>query len=122
MSRRRKHLTLAMDQADARPPAAGESIVRALGARGGNVVEVERADGARTLVLMPAKFNKKLWVRRGGYLVVDESEEAQADGGSRCVERRTAVPSSGGGGRRRLCACFVHRGGGGCLAAFACSS
>lgn len=47
--------------------------------------QVEYPDGRTTLVLMPAKFNKWLWVRRGGYLIVDESEAAQADGSSRCV-------------------------------------
>jgi probable RNA-binding protein EIF1AD len=32
---------------------------------------------------MPAKFHKKLWVKRGGYLVVEHSAEAAADAGSR---------------------------------------
>jgi hypothetical protein len=45
--------------------------------------QVEYADGRSTLVLMPARFNKKLWVRRGGYVIIDESEEAQQDAGSR---------------------------------------
>lgn len=45
--------------------------------------QVEYSDGRRTLCLMPAKFNKKLWVRRGGYLIVEESEAAQQDSASR---------------------------------------
>jgi hypothetical protein len=39
MSRRRKHVTLALEQ-DIEPPGPGQAIVRALGTRGGNIVEV----------------------------------------------------------------------------------
>lgn len=41
--------------------------------------QVEYPDGRQTLVMMPAKFNKKLWVRRGGFLIVDNSAAAEAD-------------------------------------------
>jgi hypothetical protein len=155
MSRRRcKHVLQSVLQDDALPPTAGQSIVRAVGSRGGNHVEarpcllahqcatedrsgslvqglrrvrqapeaggvacrslesgaparlpacpfqqclkcltqergfhagkstgaapqVEFPGGRRTLAMLPARFNKKLWVRRGGYLVV---EEAPGDG------------------------------------------
>jgi len=152
MSRRRcKHVLQSVLQDDAEPPMAGQSIVRAVGSRGGNHVEarpcllalqcvaqdwqphlrplayaasarsvalkratqlraepparlpacldqqgltqergfpcrrastgaapqVEFPGGRRTLAMLPARFNKKLWVRRGGYLVV---EEAPGDG------------------------------------------
>lgn len=30
--------------------------------------------------MMPARFNKKLWVRRGGYLIIEDSPEAGTDG------------------------------------------
>lgn len=32
-------------------------------------------DGRRTLVLLPARFHKKLWIKRGNYLIVEESCE-----------------------------------------------
>ncbi len=41
--------------------------------------QVELPDGTQTLCMMPAKFNKKLWVKRGGYLIINESQEAQQD-------------------------------------------
>lgn len=31
---------------------------------------MELASGEQTLCLLPAKFNKKLWVKRGGFLIV----------------------------------------------------
>lgn len=39
---------------------------------------MELPSGRRTLCLMPAKFNKKLWVRKGGFVVLEESEQAAA--------------------------------------------
>ncbi len=39
-------------------------------------------NGRETLALLPARFNKKLWVRRGGYLIIEDSPEASADGGA----------------------------------------
>ena len=32
--------------------------------------------------MLPARFNKKLWVRRGGYLIVDEAADAAAGTGA----------------------------------------
>lgn len=45
--------------------------------------QVEYPDGKSTLCIMPAKFNKKLWVCRGGFVVIEESKEAQDDRNSR---------------------------------------
>ena len=46
MSRRRKHMTLGSEQQDVGPPQEGQAIVRALGSRGSNLVEVGgRAEG-----------------------------------------------------------------------------
>lgn len=72
-------MTLGSEQQDVGPPQEGQAIVRALGSRGSNLVEVEYPDGRTTLVLMPARFNKKLWVKRGGYLVIEDSPQAEAD-------------------------------------------
>ncbi|KAG2454993.1 hypothetical protein HYH02_000818 [Chlamydomonas schloesseri] len=78
MSRSRKHVTLGLD-GDVQPPGPGQAIVRALGSRGSNLIEVEFPDGRQTLVLMPAKFNKKLWVKRGGFVMVEDSAQAEGD-------------------------------------------
>lgn len=67
MSKWRKHVT-SPDYVE--PPRDGQEIVRAVGSRGSNLIEVELAGGECTLCLLPAKFNKKLWVKRGGYLIV----------------------------------------------------
>ena len=50
---------------------------------GFNHVQVEYPNGSTTLCMMPAKFNRKLWVRRGGYLVIEPSLEAEQDANSR---------------------------------------
>jgi probable RNA-binding protein EIF1AD len=55
------------------------------------LLQVEYADGATTLCMMPAKFNRKLWVRRGGFLIVESSPEAQQDKGSRVTGTICAV-------------------------------
>ncbi len=41
-------------------------------------LQVKLATGEQTLCMLPAKFNKKLWVKRGGYLIV---EHGGVDGG-----------------------------------------
>ncbi|KAK9814192.1 hypothetical protein WJX72_001988 [[Myrmecia] bisecta] len=78
MSIRRKHVTQGSLQNEVQPPGPGQRIVRAVGSRGGNIVEVEYPDGHKTLSLLPARFNKKLWVKRGGYLII---QEGASDGG-----------------------------------------
>jgi probable RNA-binding protein EIF1AD len=41
--------------------------------------------------MMPARFNRKLWVRRGGYLVIEACPEAAQDAGSRVTGTICAV-------------------------------
>jgi hypothetical protein len=40
---------------------------------------------------MPARFNRKLWVRRGGYLLIEPSEAAAQDDGTRVTGTIAAV-------------------------------
>lgn len=101
MSRRRKHLT----QQELVPPTANQQIVRACLSRGSNIFEVgtckltdinwlcsfgkafhclgalqaETADGRQLLCFLPAKFNKKLWIKRGGYIIVEEGDADAED-------------------------------------------
>ena len=35
-------------------------------------MQVEFEDGTASLVLLPARFNKKLWIRAGTFLVVEQ--------------------------------------------------
>jgi hypothetical protein len=40
-------------------------IVRVLGMRSGNMVEVETVDKSLFLCRVPSKFNKLIWIKRG---------------------------------------------------------
>lgn len=42
--------------------------------------QVAFPSGDTTSVTLPARFNKLLYVKRGGYLIVETSEEAAASG------------------------------------------
>ena len=37
--------------------------------------QVQFPDGSEQLVLLPAKFNKAIWVRRGAFLIVQQNTE-----------------------------------------------
>ncbi len=41
---------------------------------------MEFPDGRSTLCLLPAKFHKKLWVKNGNYLIVEDAPEAAGEG------------------------------------------
>lgn len=55
-------------------PQEGQIIVRLLGARGSNLFEVESERGDEALALLPTKFRKTVWVKRGDYCIVSEGE------------------------------------------------
>ena len=40
--------------------------------------QVQLPDGQQTLCMLPAKFNKKLWVKRGGYLIIERDAAADS--------------------------------------------
>jgi len=74
MSRSRKHVT-AQALGDFPTPEEDEKIVRVVSIRGSNILEVEYPGGDKVLALMPAKFNKVIWVKRGNYLIVEPFKE-----------------------------------------------
>jgi probable RNA-binding protein EIF1AD len=39
--------------------------------------QVEFADGRRTLCLLPAKFHKKIWIKRGTFLIIQTIESSE---------------------------------------------
>jgi probable RNA-binding protein EIF1AD len=75
---RRKSVLLDALQEDA-PPVAGQAIVRAAGSRGTNVMEVEFPCGRSSLALIPARFHKTLWIKRGTFLVVEDLGEGAGE-------------------------------------------
>lgn len=44
------------------------------------LTQVEFPDGRSTLCLLPAKFHKKLWVKNGNFLIVEDAPEAAGEG------------------------------------------
>lgn len=43
------------------------------------LIQAETADGRDLLCFLPAKFNKKLWIKRGGFIVVEEGDTDTED-------------------------------------------
>ncbi|OAY67267.1 putative RNA-binding protein [Ananas comosus] len=56
----------------------GQSIMRVESLRGSNVIEVMDGKGVKSLAIFPAKFQRSFWIKRGSFVVVDESGREQA--------------------------------------------
>ncbi|CAN4087432.1 unnamed protein product [Withania somnifera] len=46
--------------------------------RGSNLIQVMDAKGESSLAIFPAKFQKSMWIKRGNFVVVDESGREEA--------------------------------------------
>lgn len=67
---KRNHVIKSALQEYAEPPGEGECICKALGSRGSNKIDVELPDGHTALVILPARFHKKIWIRKGSFVIV----------------------------------------------------
>jgi len=56
----------------------GQSIMQVVSLRGSNLIEVIDGKGEKLLALFPAKFQKSMWIKRGNFVVVDESGREEA--------------------------------------------
>ncbi|CAI8598693.1 unnamed protein product [Vicia faba] len=56
----------------------GQCIMQVVSLRGFNLIEVMDASGEKSLALFPAKFQKSMWIKRGNFVVVDESGKKEA--------------------------------------------
>ncbi|KAK1409265.1 hypothetical protein QVD17_35791 [Tagetes erecta] len=56
----------------------GQSIMQVVSLRGSNLIEVIDAKGDKTLAIFPAKFQKSMWIKRGSFVVVDDSGREEA--------------------------------------------
>lgn len=56
----------------------GQSIMQVVSLRGSNLIEVMDTKGENVLALFPAKFQKSMWIKRGSFIVVDESGREEA--------------------------------------------
>ncbi|BBM98025.1 probable RNA-binding protein EIF1AD [Marchantia polymorpha subsp. ruderalis] len=59
-------------------PLPGQILMRVVAMRGSNVIEVEDADAQKTLCMLPAKFHKSMWIKRGNFVLVDEGDREKA--------------------------------------------
>lgn len=50
---------------------ADQTLARILGAKGKNLYEVETPESEKLLVELEAKFRSTIWLKRGGYVLVD---------------------------------------------------
>ncbi|GFP89811.1 probable RNA-binding protein eif1ad [Phtheirospermum japonicum] len=46
--------------------------------RGSNLIEVMDSKGEKLIAIFPAKFQKSMWIRRGNFVVIDESGREEA--------------------------------------------
>ncbi|KAM0023661.1 putative translation initiation factor 1A (eIF-1A), RNA-binding domain, S1, IF1 type [Helianthus debilis subsp. tardiflorus] len=56
----------------------GQSIMQVVSLRGSNLIEVTDAKGEKALAIFPAKFQKSMWIKRGSFVVVDDSGREEA--------------------------------------------
>ncbi|PKA51847.1 F-box protein [Apostasia shenzhenica] len=86
----RKNLKMASKE-EGLSPQDGQSVMQVVSLRGSNIIEVMDDKGVKFLALFPAKFQRRFWIKRGSFVVVD-------DGG-----RQKAIESG------NKIACIVHR-------------
>lgn len=60
-----------------------QSVGRAITLRGGNLVDVELADGSGVLCEIPSRFSKTIWIKRGDYLIVEIYGEVKTQAGTK---------------------------------------
>ncbi|CAM9218303.1 unnamed protein product [Phaeothamnion confervicola] len=56
-------------------PTEGQEIARVCGTRGSNILEVVDCNGEAGLAMLPTKFRKLIWVKRGGYVIVSAATD-----------------------------------------------
>ncbi|EFA83297.1 hypothetical protein PPL_04087 [Heterostelium album PN500] len=74
MSHARKHVTITALNSEILPDE-GQSIVKIIGLRGGNITDVQYANGSTVLAMIPSKFKGKLWIKKGAYAIIEKEDE-----------------------------------------------
>jgi probable RNA-binding protein EIF1AD len=80
---KKNHVIQRALQEYAEPPGESEMICQARGSRGSNKIDVLLPDGLEALVILPAKFHKKIWIRKGSFVIVQVIQDEIDDKGSR---------------------------------------
>lgn len=73
----RKHLTDHVLN-DLPIPTKSQRIAQVQATRGGNQFEIQ-VEGQEHLALLPAKFHKLVWVKRGDYVIVEKGDEPSSE-------------------------------------------
>lgn len=60
-----------------------QRVARSLILRGGNLVDVELADGSGMLCEIPSRFSKTIWIKRGDYLIIEVYGETKTPSGKK---------------------------------------
>lgn len=55
---------------DAPEPKENEQVVKVVGLRGSNLFEVQDEHGATSVTMLPTKFRKLIWVKRGTFVYI----------------------------------------------------
>jgi probable RNA-binding protein EIF1AD len=64
-------------------PEEGEVIAQVKGSRGGNVIDIHCGDDSDGIAVMPQKFRKLIWVKRGDFVIVSgATDEIENNNGS----------------------------------------
>mmetsp|Transcript_4234 Transcript_4234/g.6238 ORF Transcript_4234/g.6238 Transcript_4234/m.6238 type:complete len:167 (-) Transcript_4234:1495-1995(-) len=71
MSTLRKHVLQSIEVDMPIPKKSNEHLAKVMDLRGDNVMQVEMDNGSLTLVLLPKKFHKLIWISRGDYVLVE---------------------------------------------------
>ena len=61
-------------------PSASQLIVRVSGTPGSNLLRVEDASGSEVTVRLPSKTKNTIWVRTGGFLIINASTDVEEYG------------------------------------------
>ncbi|EOD33292.1 hypothetical protein EMIHUDRAFT_122911 [Emiliania huxleyi CCMP1516] len=61
-------------------PTESQEIVRVTGTPGGNLVQVTDEASRTFLARVPSKFRNVIWIRIGGYLIVEREADEEAEG------------------------------------------
>jgi probable RNA-binding protein EIF1AD len=82
MKPRPKRNVLATARETSTPPTAlspTQAIARVVGATGNNLYSVELPSGEALLVELPSRFRSTIWIKRGGFVLIDTNSSTERD-------------------------------------------
>lgn len=76
MGRPKRNILAAAEESSTPPDAltSTQSIVKVVKATGNNLYACTLPEGKEILVELPSRFRNTIWIKRGGYLLVDTKE------------------------------------------------